>query len=203
MTVSYELTGRIGQKARTRDALIAAARALLAQGSSPTVENAAATGGVSRATAYRYFPNQRALLAAAHPEIDARSLLGPDPPDDAPARLDRVVDELIRIILNTETALRAALRLSLEPSADAEPGPTLRKGRAIGWLEDALSPLRDQMPRDELRRLVLAIRSAVGIESLVWLTDVAGLSREQAAEVMRWTARGLLRTALAEQQADG
>jgi AcrR family transcriptional regulator len=200
MTVSYELTGRTDQKARTREALIAAARTQLAQGSSPTVEEAASAGGVSRATAYRYFPNQRALLAAAHPEIEARSLLGPDPPEDAPARLDRVINELITIILDTETALRAALRLSLEPRAAAEPGPTLRKGRAIGWLEDALSPLRDQMPRDELRRLVLAIRSAVGIESLVWLTDVAGLSREQAAEVMRWTARGLLRAALAEQQ---
>jgi hypothetical protein len=35
-----------------------------------------------------------------------------------------------------------------------------------------------------VHRLARAIRSAVGIEALVWLTDVAGLSREEAAGVM-------------------
>jgi hypothetical protein len=36
-----------------------------------------------------------------------------------------------------------------------------------------------------------------GIEALVWLTDVAGLSRDEARELMRWSARGLLQSALA------
>ena len=53
-------------------------------------------------------------------------------------------------------------------------------------------------PPPELRRLVLAIRAACGIEALVWLTDVAGLSRQEASELMRWSALALLRTALAE-----
>jgi len=47
------------------------------------------------------------------------------------------------------------------------------------------------MPEAELRRLVLAIRSAIGIEALVWLTDVAGLSRDDAVDLMRWSARAL------------
>jgi hypothetical protein len=114
-----------------------------------------------------------------------------------------VIDKLIAIVLDTEPELRTALRLSLETSADDERGATLRKGRAIGWIEDALTLLRDQLPRRELRRLVLAIRSAVGIEPLVWLTDVAGLSREQAADVMRWSARALFRSALADPPGDG
>ena len=76
-----------------------------------------------------------------------------------------------------------------------------RTGKAALWIEEALSPLREQMPRRELRRLVLAIRSAVGIEALVWLTDVAGLSRNEAAALMRWSADALLRAALAEQPA--
>jgi AcrR family transcriptional regulator len=196
MSVSYERTGRTGQKARTRDALIAATRAVLARGSEPTVEEAAATAGISRATAYRYFPNQRALLAAAHPEVETQSLLSADAPADPAARLDEAVDEFIRMMLNSETQLRTALRLSLEPDLDEEHGQALRKGRAIGWFEDALSPLAGQMPARDLRRLVLAIRAAVGIEALVWLTDVAGLSREEAADVMRWSARGLLRAAV-------
>jgi hypothetical protein len=72
----------------------------------------------------------------------------------------------------------------------------LRQGRAIAWIEEALSPLRTRLSEPELRRLVLAIRSATGIEALVWLTDIAGLSREEAGDVMRWSASALLRSAL-------
>jgi hypothetical protein len=48
----------------------------------------------------------------------------------------------------------------------------------------------------DVHRLALAIRSATGIESLVWLTDIAGLSREDSADLMRWSARAMLRAAL-------
>ena len=54
------------------------------------------------------------------------------------------------------------------------------------------------MPGAELRRLVLAIRATLGIEPLVWLTDVGGLSREEAADLMRSSARTLLRSALVD-----
>jgi hypothetical protein len=57
--------------------------------------------------------------------------------------------------------------------------------------EDALEPLRDELGDAGLRRLALAIRTATGIEALVWLTDVAGLGRDEAREVMRWSARAL------------
>jgi AcrR family transcriptional regulator len=203
MAISYEATGRTAQKARTRDALVVAARELLAGGLSPTVEQAAAAAQVSRATAYRYFPNQRALLVAAHPEIEARSLLGPDAPADPAARLELVVAELIRLTLDTEPELRAMLRLSLEMGAADRERLLLRRGRAIGWLEDALAPLLDELAEPHFRRLVLAIRSACGIEALVWLTDIAGLSRTEAAEVMRWSAGALLRAALAERRSAG
>src|SRR3954452_7828419 len=183
MTVSYVRTGRIGQKARTHDALVSAARDLLAGGSTPTVEQAAAAAGISRATAYRYFANQRALLVAAHPEIEERSLLGPDAPDDPVRRLETTIDGMLRIVLGTEPALRAQLRLSLD-SVPEDERLVLRKGRAIAWLEDALAPLSGRMAEGDLRRLVLAIRSAVGIEALVWLTDVAELPRDEAADVM-------------------
>ena len=56
--------------------------------------------------------------------------------------------------------------------------------------------MRAQLGNAELRRLVVAIRSAVGIEALVWMTDVAQLSRDEARELMRWSARAMLRAAL-------
>jgi AcrR family transcriptional regulator len=197
MSIPYEATGRTSQKMRTRNALISATRRLLAQGVTPTVEQAADAASISRTTAYRYFPNQRALLVAAHPEVEARSLLGPHPPANVEGRLDATVAEFVRITIETEPQLRTMLRLSLEPDLAHRGTLLLRQGRAITWIEDALAPLRGQMAEPQLRRLVLAIRSAVGIEALVWLTDVARLSREQAAAIMRWSARALLQFALA------
>jgi AcrR family transcriptional regulator len=201
MSISYERTGRTTQKARTRAALIDAARRLLAVGRTPSVEDAAEAAGVSRATAYRYFPNRRALLVAAHPEVEATDLLGEDAPEDARERLDRTIAELIGLTVDTEPELRTMLRLSLEPGPPHE--LLLRQGRAIGWIEKALAPLQAQLDPAELRRLVLAIRAACGIEALVWLSDVAGLSRQEASELMRWSALALLRTALAEADEHG
>ncbi len=198
MSIPYELAGRTQQKHRTRNALIAAARALVAEGVTPTVEEAAAAASISRTTAYRYFPNQGALLVASHPETEARSLLPEDAPEDPAQRLDVVIDAFSRLIVDTEPQQRTMLRLSLEADSTQRAPLLLRQGRAIGWIEEALSPLRSQMSGPELRRLVLAIRSAAGIEALVWLTDVAGLSRKQAVKVMRWSAGALLRSALAD-----
>jgi hypothetical protein len=49
------------------------------------------------------------------------------------------------------------------------------------------------MSTAELRRLVLAIRATTGIEALVWLTDVAGLPREEVITLMRCSVSPLLR----------
>lgn len=195
MAIPYEQTGRRNQKARTREALVAAARELLATGVTPTVEEAAATARISRTTAYRYFPNQRALVVAAHPEIERSSLLPDDPPDDPEERVALVVAAATRIVLDWEAQLRASLRLSLEPGQDPT-GPVLRRGRVIGWLEDALAPLARTHPWLDRSRLAVAIRAATGIEAFVWMVDVAGLPREEAAATMQWTARALLRSAL-------
>lgn len=196
MAVPYESTGRIGQKARTREALVAATRELLALGADPSVEDAAARAGISRTTAYRYFSNQRSLLIAAHPEIQLQSLLPDDAPTDVAARLELVMVACTDIVLDWEPELRAALRLSLEPGT-AEPAPVLRQGRAIGWFADALAPLRDTRPDIDVTRLAVAIRSATGIEAFVWLTDVAGYSRADAVHTMCWSARAMLQAALA------
>lgn len=203
MAISYEQTGRTRQKRRTRDALVAAARELVTQGVTPTVEEAAAAASISRTTAYRYFPSQRALLMAAHPEIEARSLLPESAPEDPAARLAAVIAAFVRLIVDTEPQQRTMLRLSLDPDPAHRGELPLRRGRAIGWIEEALTPLRPRLSEPELRRLVLAIRSATGIEALVWLTDIAGLTREEAAEVMRWSASALLQSALSEKASEG
>jgi AcrR family transcriptional regulator len=195
MPVPYEATGRTHQKSRTRAALIAAVHDLLRTGRTPTVDDVAQAAGISRTTAYRYFPNQHELLVAAHPEIDAASLLGANPPAEPEARLDRVLANIQQQIRKNEPELRTALRLSLDPGADRA-RLLVRQGRAIAWLTDALRPLRGRMSDLQLHRLVLAIRATIGIEAFVWLTDVAGLSRADALALMRQSAKTLFASAL-------
>jgi hypothetical protein len=199
VSTAYEAGGRTAQKQRTRAALIDAAQTLISGGTTPTVEEAATAASISRATAYRYFPSQRALLTAAHPTIDESfSLLPADAPADPAARLDLAITRLHENLLETEPQMRTMLRLSLEATAAERAELLLRQGRAIRWLEEALAPLRGQWTDADIRRLVVAIRSAASIEAFVWLVDVAGLDRQDATELMRWSANALLRAALEE-----
>ena len=198
MSTGYETNGRVAQKQRTRDALVAAARELVAQGLTPTVEAAAEAASISRTTAYRYFASQRALLAAAHPETAWQSALPEDPPHDVAARLDLVLEATTKMLLDTEPQQRTMLRLSLEAGPEERAQLPLRQGRVIKWLEEALAPLEESMAVEDRHRLALAIRSATGIEALAWLTDVGGLSRADAVELMRWSARAMLDAARAD-----
>jgi AcrR family transcriptional regulator len=195
VSTSYEETGRSGQKQRTRTALLASARELIAtSGAAPTVAEAAEAAGISRTTAYRYFPSQGALLIAAHPEVDTASMLDATTSDDAADRVESVVRRFLTIIVDTEVQQRTMLRLSLTPGVDRS-GLPLRQGRAVGWISEALAPLAERFDADGVRRLAIAVRAVSGIESLVWLTDVAGLETAQAVEQVVWSARALVRQA--------
>ena len=193
MSTPYETGGRSAQKARTRGALVAAARDLVAAGVTPTVEDAAAAASISRTTAYRYFPSQRSLLLAAQPTISPATLLPAGGSTDPATRLAALMAAFTDYNFRWEPQLRAALRLALEPAADQ---PVLRQGRAIGWIAEALEPLRETHPHLDIHRLAIAIRSATGIETLIWLTDIAGYTREQAADTVKATAQALLDVAL-------
>ncbi len=195
MSRSYEGVGRTRQKERTRAALVAAARELVAAGGAvPTVAAAAAAAGISRTTAYRYFPSQHDLLIAAHPEVETTSMLTEPVPEDVVARVESVVRRFLAMIVETEPQQRTMLRLSLSDGVDRRALP-LRQGRAIGWVSEALEPWRTRLGDDGVRRLAVAVRAVSGIESLVWLTDVAGLDTEAAVDQMVWSATALVHQA--------
>lgn len=196
MSSAYEETGRVNQKQRTRQALIDAARGLLSQGITPTIEQAAAGAEVSRPTAYRYFPNQHELLVAAHPELQMETLLPDSAPQDPAGRLDMASAELMRLLLEHETALRAMFCIAADGTPQARPPLALRTGKRIRWIEDALEPVRAKLGRPRFRRLVLQIGATLGIEPLMWLIDIAHVERSEAAEILRDAARTLLKGAL-------
>jgi AcrR family transcriptional regulator len=191
MGISLQGHGRVLQKARTRDALIAATRQLLRDGMTPSVEQAADAARVSRTTAYRYFPSQRALLAATFPQLDGGSLLGDHPPANVRARVALFAEKMTESILANEAEMRAMLRLSLDPQVPANE-VALRQGRRTVWVADALAPLRDSLTKSRFEQLTLAIAATAGIESFVWLTDVGGADRATAAAVLRSNCSALL-----------
>jgi len=53
-------------------------------------------------------------------------------------------------------------------------------------------------PEEDLQRLALSIRTAVGIEALTWLVDTAGLDRPEAFALMKSSGLALLRATLAD-----
>ena len=210
MTEAWQQEGRINQKRRTRAAILAAAVELLEGGQRPTVAEVADAALVSRATAYRYFPTQEYLLFEAalestrsdiDRELDENTL-----PEDPEARLEMLIDALQKRIIDKEAAFRTMLRLSLEQSPQEEeqyggesaPPPRLRGGGRVRWIEKALAPVRGRLEEPDFRRLVAALSLCMGIEALVVLRDVCALESTKAEEVLRWAARTLLRSSLAE-----
>jgi AcrR family transcriptional regulator len=188
MSRDYVEAGRTRQKQRTRDQLVAAAWQLMERGDTPRVEDAAEAAGISRTTAYRYFPSQGELLAAAFPETATTSLLSEPAPDDARERVAMVAAGLVDVLDRTEHLQRTMLRLSLGDTPHDLP---LRQGRAIGWYAEALEPLRDRLGDEGLSRLAVAMRAVSGIETRVWLSDIAGLDAAQVRALQLWMVDAL------------
>lgn len=192
---------------RTRGAMIEAAAQLVREGVSPSVTEVADAAGVSRATAYRYFPTQESLLAEVIvPDLEAAQAAGMLP-EDLEGRLEAAFTTIWASCIANEAAYRTVLRRGLERppggSVDREEeASSIRAGRRVRWLRKALAPAREQMDEESFERLVGAICLCVGIESLVVLRDVCGLGAEEAEEVARWAARALLTASLGE-SADG
>jgi len=118
MTVSRQGDLRANQKARTRGALVDAALELMRSGTPPTVADAAERARVSRATAYRYFPTQEALLVEItdiEPSVEPieEMLAGLDT-DDIDERLQQLLRAMNPIALAEEAPMRTTLRVYLD-----------------------------------------------------------------------------------------
>ena len=193
MSTDYLASGRTRQKQRTRDQLIAAARELITAGDTPRVEQVAEAAGISRPTAYRYFTSQAELLAAAYPETAAASVLPDPPPETVDERVAAVAAFVIARVQDSEPQQRAMLRLSLGEVPHELP---LRQGRAIPWFIEALEPMAESIGEEGVRRLALALRAACGIETRIWLSDVAGLAPAEVSALQQWMVDALVKQAL-------
>ncbi len=184
--------GRIAQKARTRSAIVAAARRLR----QPTVEQAADAARVSRATAYRYFPTQEALsveLQTADYWQDVDELPPATRKSEVAARLDRLVEAVVTKVFDEERHVRAALRVYHDTWL-RDPGSRVRRGRRLEWIDAAIAPL----PAEVKQKLRLSLALAIGPDPVTMMKDISVLDARETKRLLRWTVRAILRAALEE-----
>jgi AcrR family transcriptional regulator len=199
--------GRTNQKARTRAAILASAIQLIREGRRPTVEEAALAVGISKRTAYRYFTSQEHMLADA--ALDAlrvrmdEMFAATAASTDVRVRIAALAVALSRLAQTHEAELRVMMRASLDQGLTLRgqgPAAPARGRRRLDWIETALQPIQHQLPKDRYSRLVNSLAVCLGVDALMVLRDVCGVTGAEAEDTMVWMANTILDRALADPQ---
>lgn len=188
--------GRPNQKRRTRKDLLQAAARLMKQGRKPSLEEIAEEALVSRATAYRYFPNVETLLLEAPLDLaipEAEEIFHDGPVKDPVARLELVDTAFHDMILENEKPLWLMLAKALERRAvlDEEDLPG-RQNRRSPLIEAALEPARGTIKPGALDTLEKALALIIGSEAMIVCKDVLQIDDAEARKVKRWAIRALV-----------
>jgi AcrR family transcriptional regulator len=195
-----------GPRVRMRKNMLDAAMSLMQDGYIPSVSDVAEAAQVSRATAYRYFPSQAALIQSAVDEALGPILAWNSESHDARDRVSELVTFAYPRMEAYEATLKAALRLALDQWARKHAGalggeaPMVR-GHRIALLNSALAPLAGKLSRAALLRLTRSLSLVFGTEAFVVLKDIWGLDRKRAQNVAVWTCHALIEAAVAEEAA--
>lgn len=203
MSTKERTRERTDQKHRTRQDLLQAAARLMKKGVVPTLAEVAEEALVSRATAYRYFSSEKALLIEASIDSVAPTpgqLFAADASTDPIERLLRADAVVHQTIWQNQTQLRLWLARMLEHAANetGDRSEPLRKNRRLGFIEAALSPVRHQFSDAVYRKLRAALALVLGTESMVVFRDVLRMDDPEAAEVESWAVQALAQIALME-----
>ncbi|HVV47188.1 MAG TPA: helix-turn-helix domain-containing protein [Bryobacteraceae bacterium] len=196
---------RSNQRLRTRKELLQAAQRLLKDGRTPTLAEVAEAALVSRATAYRYFPNTEALLAEAPLDADipgAGQIFAADRSVDPAERVDRAEAALHEMSYRNERQLRVWLGNLLTRSADHSAEPR-RQNRRTELITAALAPSREAFDRTTYKRLCAALALFFGTESMIVFRDVLEIEPAEARKVKSWAIHALVEAALRESKANG
>jgi AcrR family transcriptional regulator len=198
---SQDLAGRVNQKQRTRTAIVDAARELI-RGAEVTMPAVAKAALVSEATAYRYFPDLFSLLREA---IEGTW----PPPDEVLAPVDDSDDPVERIAFATERLLRhvqmyqGAVRAMVSSSIARHDSAAIRPGYRFGLIDHALAPLEATLGLGDpaaLRQLKQDLAIVVSAEALFTLTDLCGLSPDDAIASAVHTASTITAAAVASRR---
>lgn len=185
--------------------MLETATRLMQAGVTPSVSEVAEAAEVSRATAYRYFPSQAALVQAVVDEGLGPILTWRSPSTDPAKRVADLIDTSMPRIEAFEATFKAALKLSLDQWARRQAGtlgnePAFVRGHRVALLEDALAPLKGRLPPPAFGRLAQALSLIFGVEVLVVLKDMWGLDGAGTLAVAQWAAHALVQAAVAESE---
>lgn len=196
-------------RAQTHDLLLQTAMSMLDQGWFPSVTELANAAGVSRATAYRYFPSQAALVSTVVDEVLGPVLQWQPTSSSAETRVHELLDFAYPRMDQHEGALRAALQVALQQWANerarrAQDEPKYRRGNRKRLLSLAVEPvLQAGVEPAAAARLAQSLSLLYGTEAMVVLKDFWGLDFRQFMDVVKWTSAALVRATLAEAGAAG
>ncbi len=195
--VSQSGGGRVNQKARTRRAIVAAARELARTGSDVTMPEVARLALVSEATAYRYFPDLVSLLSETFEGLWPSPAEALAPVADSRDPVERIVfacEFLLRGVLRYQGAVRATISGTItRPDLTA-----VRPGIRFGLIDYALAPFEAALTARDLRalpRLRQGLAVVVSAEALFVLIDLCGLSPDEAIASATGTAAVLVAAA--------
>ncbi|TIT20868.1 MAG: TetR/AcrR family transcriptional regulator [Mesorhizobium sp.] len=197
-----------GARARTRRLMLETATKLMQAGATPSVSEVAEAAEVSRATAYRYFPSQAALVQAVVDEGLGPILTWKSSSADPERRVAELFETAMPRIEVFEATFKAALKLSLDQWAQRQAGtldgePAFTRGHRVDLLKDAIAPLKGRLPPREFKRLAQALSLIFGVEMLIVLKDIWGLDSRSMMSVAQWAAGALVRAAMTESMIEG
>ncbi len=179
MAVTSEVSGgRANQKMRTRRAIIDACRELVRTGSDVTMPEVAQLALVSEATAYRYFPDLVSLLGETFDGMwpsPAEALQPVASSSDPVERVAFACEFLLRGVLSYQGAVRAMISGTITRPGLAASRPGIR----FGLIDCALAPF-EHAPGPDLTQLRRDLAVVVSAEALFTLTDLCGLSPDDA-----------------------
>ncbi|MDI7861648.1 TetR/AcrR family transcriptional regulator [Rhizobiaceae bacterium n13] len=192
-----------GPRVRTRRLMLETATRLMQAGITPSVSEVAEAAEVSRATAYRYFPSQAALVQAVVDEALGPILIWEPKSNVVAERVEGLFATALPRISEFEATFKAALKLSLDQWARRQAGtlgnePQFVRGHRVDLLRNAVGPLAGTLDPAERDRLAQALSLVFGVEVLTILKDIWGLDTRSAQDVAQWAAAALVSAAVAE-----
>lgn len=175
---------------------------LMQDGFIPSVSDVAEAAEVSRATAYRYFPSQAAMVQAVVDEALGPILAWRSDHPDADRRVSDLFAFAFPRMLEYEATHRAALSQALDQwtrrqAGTLGPEPRIVRGNRRGLIRDALEPLKGRIPSQTFDKLARSLSLIFGIEAIIVLKDIWGIDDDEVREVALWAAHALVATAVA------
>src|SRR5262245_20767578 len=191
-----------GHRSRVCRRLLDEAVRLVRRGHIPSVAEVANSAGVSRATAYRYFPSRSKLVSAVIAEALGPVRRAVPQHGDAKQRLHDLLDRTYSRFAEYEPHMRAALQLALEHQAleaarllEEEP---FRRGQRREVFPTTLQPLKAKLKPRTYQRLLMSLAVVYRIEPMIILKDICHATDRETESVVRWMMDALVHAALRE-----